>query len=219
MRRLYLFLIIFLLFIANGYSEDSDEFRFGNADGLRLLIYENDMAPQGDRILANFHNVDFIIDGEGNIQLGSFGLVQIANMTVDEVTTTLEQIFRTFGKDLKLIVVPLIRVVLRGEFGNAGMYRFSPNTSFWDVVAEGGGMTNNLAAENMYVMRKGEIIYADFWESLHSGVSLRELGIKSGDEIIAPRINRISFDALMRYVNFFASLILLYYAINRQNRD
>lgn len=219
MYRLLLFLLIFSLNAPPAYCEKPEEFRFGNADGLRLLIYENDTALQGNRILANFHNVDFIVDGEGHIHVGSFGPIQVANLTVAEVKATLEQKFRTFGKDLIIIVVPLIRVVLRGEFGNAGMYRFSPNTSFWDVVAAGGGMSNSLAAENMYVMRKGEIIYADFWESLHSGISLRELGIQSGDEIIAPRINRVSFDAIMRYVNFFASLILLYYAINRQNRN
>ena len=95
---------------------------------------------------------------------------------------------------------------------------FSPNTSFWDVVSEAGGMTNSLAAENMYVIRHGEIVYAEFWDSLYRGTSIRELGLESGDELIAPRINRISFQAIMRYVNFFASLILLYYAVNDNNR-
>ena len=70
----------------------------------------------------------------------------------------------------------------------------------------------------MYVMRHGEIIYAEFWDSLYSGTSIRELGLESGDEVIVPRVNRISLEAIMRYVNFFASLILLYYALNDNNR-
>jgi protein involved in polysaccharide export with SLBB domain len=134
------------------------------------------------------------------------------------VTNILKERFRAYGKDLTIIVTPMIRLVLKGEFGKSGMYRFSPNTSFWDVVAEAGGMSNSLAAENMYVMRRGEIIYANFIESLNSGTSLQELGLQSGDELIAPRINRISFNSIMRYVNFFASLILLYYALN-ENRS
>ncbi len=211
-------LLCFLLFV-NLSAQSPGEFRFQKADGLKLLIYDDYMAPASNKILANFHDIEYVIDGDGFLQLGVFGEIYVEGLTVHEVTELIREKFRKYAKDLTIIVTPMIRLVLKGEFGKNGMYRFSPNTSFWDVVAEAGGMTNSLAAENMYIMRDGDIIYADFIKSLTTGASLNELGLKSGDELIAPRINRISFNAIMRYVNFFASIILLYYAISNKGND
>jgi len=217
-RLYYVCALVFI--VASSVAATTDEqFRFSNADGLKLLIYDNNIEPGQNKLLSNYHDTEFIIDGEGYIQLGSFGKIYMVGKTVDEATAILEDKFRPFGKNLTLIVTPLIRLVMKGEFGKTGMYRFSPNTSFWDAVAEAGGMSNSLATENMYLVRNGEIVYADFMDALYAGVSIRELGIRSGDELIAPRINRVSFSSLMRYVNFFASLILLYYALTNKNRN
>jgi len=207
-------LITALLFAVNLTAFATEDFKFKKADGLKILIYDNDMEPGSNRILSNFHDVEFVIDGEGYVQLGAFGRVYVADKSVDEVTKLFEEKFKTYGKKLTIMIAPLIRLVLKGEFGKPGMYRFAPQSSFWDVVAEAGGLSSNLAAENIYVMRRGEVIYADFWNSLYEGTSIRELGLESGDEIVVPRISRISFDAIARYVNFFASLVLLYYALN-----
>lgn len=212
-------ILVCIFFVANLFAQPVEEFRFQKADGLKLLIYDDYMEPQSNKILANFHDIEYIIDGDGFLQLGVFGEIYIEGLTVHDVTELFREKFRKYAKDLTIIVTPMIRLVLKGEFGKPGMYRFSPNTSFWDVVSEAGGMSNSLVAENMYIMREGEIVYANFIESLSTGVSLTELGLKSGDELIAPRINRISFNAIMRYVNFFASIILLYYAISNKGSN
>ena len=217
-NRIYYCCIVFLLASAVVGKSATEEFHFSYADGLKLLIYDNSIEPAQNKLLSNFHNTEFIIDGEGYIQLGSFGQVYLVGKSVSEATKYLEDKFKPYGKDLMLIVTPMIRLVMKGEFGNTGMYRFNPSISFWDAVSEAGGMSNSLAAENMYLFRNGEIIYADFMSALYSGVSLSELGIQSGDELIAPRISRVSFNSLMRYVNFFASLILLYFALTDKQR-
>ncbi len=201
------------------WAQETEEFRFQKADGLKLLIYDDYMEPASNKILANFHDIEYIIDGDGFLQLGAFGEIYVKGLTVHQVTELLRDRFRKYAKDLTIIVTPMIRLVLKGEFGQSGMYRFSPNTSFWDVVAEAGGMSNSLAAENMYILREGEIVYTNFVESLSTGASLDELGLQSGDEIIAPRINRISFNAIMRYVNFFVSIVLLYYAVSNKGKN
>ena len=220
MKKMHYFLFV-LTFILAGIGEPfaEDQFRFNNADGLKLLIYDNNIEPGQNKLLSTFQDTEYIIDGEGNVQLGALGKINIVGKTPEEATSILEDKFRPFGKNLTLIVTPLIRVVMKGEFGKTGMYRFSPDISFWDAVAEAGGMSNSFAAENMYLLRNGEIVYADFMDALYAGVSIRELGIRSGDELVAPRINRVSFNSLMRYINFFASLILLYYALTDKNRN
>jgi protein involved in polysaccharide export with SLBB domain len=210
--------LVFLLSAAT-LSSATEEFKFNNADGLILLVYDNSVEPAKNKLLSSFHDTEFIIDGEGYIQLGSFGKIYIAGKSIEETTAYLEDKFKPYGKNLMVLVTPLIRVVMKGEFGKTGMYRFSPNISFWDAVAEAGGMSNSLAAENMYLLRNGDIVYADFMSALYAGVSLKELGIQSGDELIAPRITRLSFNSIMRYVSFFSSLILLYLALTDKQRN
>lgn len=206
----------FVMLLSATLLAEELEFRF--ADGLELYIYDSNVAPENNQILSNYHNTQYVIDGEGYIQLGSFGRVKIAGLTVDEATELLLEKFSPYGKNLNIIVIPMIRIVLRGEFNQSGMYRFSPTTSLWEVIEQAGGMSSSFAQENMYIIRQGDILYRDFQEALYVGTSLQEIGIQSGDEIIAPRINRISFNAVMRYVNFFASLILLYYALRDEER-
>ena len=220
LQRLLIISIVTCLTLTSAlFAQNTQEFRFQKADGLKLLIYDDFMEPASNKVLSNYHDIEYVIDGDGFLQLGVFGEILVEGLTVRETTELLREKFRKYAKDLTIIVTPMIRLVLKGEFGKAGMYRFSPNTSFWDVVAEAGGMSNSLVAENMYIMREGEIVYADFIESLSTGVSLDELGLKSGDEIIAPRINRISFNAIMRYVNFVVSIILLYYAVSNKGNN
>lgn len=210
-------LLLFVGILWAGQSAHADDFRFSKADGLKLLIYDNNVEPERNRLLNTFHNVDFIIDGDGEIQLGAFGKLRIAGLSVEKTTALIYEKLQPFGKEIKIVVLPQIRLVIRGEIGKPGMYRLSPNISFWDFLAQAGGMSTSFALENMYVVRNGEIIYAKFLDALYLGTSLSELGLQSGDELIAPRINRISFTAIMRYVNFFSSLFFLYYAVTNLN--
>jgi len=193
----------------------SDTFTFSKGDGLRLLIYEDNIEAAQNRFISNFHNQEFAIDGTGNIRLGSIGLVELAGLSIDESTELLMEKLKPYSKEPQLVVIPLIRIILRGEFGQPGMYRFNPSTSFWDMIAEAGGV-NTIELEEMFVIRKGSVLYKNFTEAFYAGESLRELGLKSGDEIIAPRVNRVSFYSLMRYFNFITTFVILYYTIKRE---
>lgn len=193
-----------------------DSFTFARGDGLRLLIYEENVEAAQNRFISNFHNKEFAIDGTGNIRLGSRGLVKIAGLSVEESTELLMEKLKPYSKNPQIVIIPLIRIILRGEFGQPGMYRFNPSTSFWDMIAEAGGVSNTLELEEMFVIRKGSVLHKNFTEALYHGVSLRELGLKSGDEIIAPRVNRVSFYSIMRYFNFITSFVILYYTIKRR---
>ncbi len=208
---------IFIVFFAQKGLVAADEFVFQKADGFRLMIYDNNVEPEKNKLLSAFHNADYIIDGEGQVFLGPFGKIKLEGLTVEKATDRLFELFQPYGRDIKIVVVPQIRLNVRGEVGKPGMYRVSPNTSFWDLLNQAGGITNSLALENMYVIRNGEIFYANFIEALYKGTSIGELELRSGDEIIAPRISRVSFYSIVRYANFIASMIILYYTISNAN--
>jgi hypothetical protein len=91
------------------------------------------------------------------------------------------------------------------------MYRFKLNISFWEMVEEAGGLSTRSRFEEIYIERRGEMIYEDFWNAFYDASSLYELGIQSGDQIVAPIINRISFYTIMRYVSFGMSVLTFYF--------
>lgn len=211
-----------MLFIASStsftqtYSEA--DFRLSAGDAVRLLIYDGSTVPENSRYIYQIHNQEFILDGYGEIRLFTMGKVKIAGKSVQEIQKMLENLFKSYAQEPHVVVIPLIKIVLRGEFEKGGMYRFSLDTSFWDLVSTAGGVSNPYSLDNMYLMRRGEILPKDFTEAFYNANSLYEMGIQSGDEIIAPRINRISFYSIMRYFQFASSIILLYFTISNSQK-
>ena len=196
---------------AQSYSEA--DFRLDAGDAIRILIFDGSVVPENSRYIYQFHNQEYILDGYGEIRLSSLGTLKISGKSVEEIQKLLETKFRSYAQEPHVVVIPMIKIVLRGEFGMSGMYRFSLNTSFWDVVATAGGVSNAYSLANMYLERDGEILYQNFSEAFYKANSLHEMGILSGDEIIAPRLNRISLASIMRYFQFASSVILLYFAL------
>ena len=214
-RILFFTALTILLTLNPSYSQSYSEaeYRLNAGDAIRILIYDGSVVPENSRYIYQFHNQEYILDGYGEIRLSSLGTLKIASKSVEEIQKLLENKFRSYAQEPHVVVIPMIKIVLRGEFGMSGMYRFSLNTSFWDVVATAGGVSNAYSLTNMYLERDGEILYQDFLEAFYKANSLHEMGIQSGDEIIAPRLNRISLASIMRYFQFASSVILLYFAL------
>jgi protein involved in polysaccharide export with SLBB domain len=183
-------------------------------DAIRLSVYDGPFTVEKNRFLAQFNEQEFIIDGFGNIRLLSLGEFKIVGMTPEKVAETLRDKFAPYATEEPILIVePLIRVVLQGEFGKPGMYRFNPFISFWEMVELAGGFGALASMENVYILRKNDILYRDFTEALFQGQSLYELGVESGDVITAPRVSRLTFQSIMRYAGFGMSLITVYFTL------
>lgn len=201
-------------------EEKPREIKLGPGDAIHVLVYDGVLPTEKNKFIFNFHDQEFIVDGNGEIRLFSLGKIKVAGMTADQIAKELQQKFKPFAKNPMVIVIPLVRIILRGEFGHPGMYRFNLDISFWDMVKEAGGLSGLSTVESMFMVRKDEIIYKDFINALYNATSLYELGIQSGDEIIAPRVNRLTFTAVSRYFQFVMSILIFYltaknYSANR----
>ncbi len=196
------------------------ELRLGAGDAIRLFVYDGVSPTDKSKFISSFHDMEYIIDGMGDVQLSSLGKTHIAGMTAEEIAALLREKFKLFAKEPYVVVIPLIRITLRGGFNQPGMYRFSLEKSFWDTLKEAGGLSGLSTIDDMYILRKDVIIYKDFAEALYKASSLAELGLESGDEIIAPRVNRITFDSIMRYFQFGMSILIFYLSFqNYQQRN
>ncbi|MBN2412319.1 polysaccharide biosynthesis/export family protein [candidate division KSB1 bacterium] len=214
---------LFTIISSASFAQDErlNEIILGPGDAIHLSVYDGAFAPVEGKFISIFHDKIFIINGFGQIDMFTLGEIKIAGLTTEEIRVLLTEKLKPYAKEPMIIVRPLIRITLRGEFGQPGMYRFGLDTSFWDMIQQAGGLVGGLdgisALEDMFIMRKEQIIYKDFVEAIHSATSIYELGIESGDEVVVPRANRPTFRSMMRYFQFGMSLIILYLTLLNQS--
>jgi protein involved in polysaccharide export with SLBB domain len=184
------------------------EIRVKSGDALQLRIYSG-YLPSDHRFISLFQDSTKTIDGEGNIELASMGKVHVAGMTSKEIGEVLEIKFKNFIEEPKVSVTPFSRLTLRGIFQKPGLYRVDLSVSFWELINLAGGL-QTFDMSSIYIQRRDEIIYRDFEQAFYQGTSLYELGLESGDQIIAPRVNRLTMETVIRYFQFGLSLLTFY---------
>jgi len=222
-QSIYIIGLMSIVFSSPAFAQDErlKEIILGPGDAIHLTVYDGAFAPVEGKFISLFHDKIFIINGFGQIDMFTLGEIKVAGLSTEEIRTLLTEKLKPYAKEPMIIARPLIRITLRGEFGQPGMYRFGLDTSFWDMIQQAGGLVGGLdglsALEDMFIMRKDELIYKDFVEAIHSGTSIYELGIESGDEIVVPRVNRPTFRSMMRYFQFGMSLIILYLTLLNQS--
>ena len=179
---------------------------FQPGDAVRIQIWELFRQDPRDLNLSN----DYAINAEGFIIMPLIGEVKVVGLTSYELMQVIEEKFRAYLKDPYIYVRPLIRLTMQGAFNRPGSYRTDPSSSLWDLVALSGGPTSRCDLTNMRVERGGEITIKKLLDSFERGHSLEDVGIKSGDQIIAPEKSRLNIWQLVQIVNLFASITLLY---------
>jgi protein involved in polysaccharide export with SLBB domain len=194
-------------------KKEPREVRLKAGDAIRILVYDGVFPTDNNKFISNFHNAEFVVDGLGEIRLYSLGKIKVAGHTSDEISELIKEKLKPFTKEPMVITIPLIKVSLKGNFGRPGMYRFNLEESFWQVVDEAGGIGNLSSIEGMYIIRKDEILYQNFEDAFYNASSLYEMGIQSGDELVAPRINTISLYTIQRYFEFMMSIFIFYFTL------
>jgi protein involved in polysaccharide export with SLBB domain len=179
-------------------------------DAVHLYVYDGFFPAGEDKFIGTFHDKEYIIDGFGDINLFSIGRVHVVGLTAGEIARVLETKLKPFAKDPHVVVEPLVKLYLRGGFNESGLHRFNLRISFWEMLEQVGGLNGITRIEDIYIVRDDRILYKDFWNAFYRASSLAELGIQSGDEIIAPRVNRLTMDTILRYFQFGMSIITFY---------
>lgn len=181
---------------------------FQPGDAVRIQVHELEMKDYGVRNL-NLSG-DYPINPEGFIVMPLIGQVKVKGYTVYEVMEALKERFVQYLKKPYIYVRPLIRLTLQGAFNEPGAYHVDPSSSVWDVVELAGGPDKECDLSKMRVERGGKVVISNVLEAFEQGISLEEVGIESGDQIIAPVRGGIGLATLMTIFNLFASMVLVY---------
>lgn len=198
----------------NRYMGSDSRYVFQPGDGIRLKVWQ--LIPQDvGANLAKELNTDYTIDGDGYALFPIVGKIKVTGMTPDKLTNELEEKFSPYLKEPVMFVLPLIRVILNGSFLRPGTYRVKPNSSLWEAIELAEGVTTDCDLKKIRVERGGKVVKTDLLSQLENGYSISELGIRSGDQIIAPDKGSISFRQIRDYLTFFMTAYMFYTRVSK----
>lgn len=184
------------------------------ADSLQpLAVRPGDLV----RILVWGHQElsgEFPIDENYDLLYPLIGPINVRNLSVtqlrERLNTDLSQLFqRPF-----IAVTPLFRVAVLGEVLKPGLYSVDPTLTVFDVIALAGGPTRDANQNKLQLIRGGENIRLSLDPAAIARSTLRELGMRSGDQVVVPR-KSLTFQDWSLIVQV-ASLALLVYTVFRK---
>lgn len=187
---------------------------FGYGDGVRIFIWESWERAELQTFATKFSN-EYVVDGEGFITLPIFGKLKVVGLSPEGLIEMLREKLRPYTKDPIIMVTPLVRVTLLGQFRQPGSYRVDPRDALWSVIERAGGPGPDCDLRRLQLRRGGQTVRKSLLASWERGSSLMEIGVRSGDVIYAPRVPRVTFRDVVYYFQFMVSLVSLYVAIKR----
>lgn len=188
---------------------------FKPGDAVRLTVWELRWATDGKGLQFDF-NSDYPIDGEGKIEVPVIGEVRVTSHTEKTLAEHLRELLAPYFAEPPVVVVePLIRVTLIGAFNRPGSYLISLRRSLWDLVDLAGGPSKDADLPKLRVDRGGQVAKASLLSGYEQGISLRELGIRSGDQVTLPARGGFTARDFFDYARFAMSVAILYLQIKR----
>ncbi len=181
---------------------------FQPGDAVRIQVWELNQQQTNVNL-----NGDYPIGPEGTIIMPLVGELNVKGLTVYELIQTIQAKLKDYMTNPLVNVYPLIRLTLQGAFIRPGAYRVPPTSSLWDVIALAGGPRGDCDLQNLQVERGGKVILEKLLNSFEKGYSIEDIGIESGDQIMAPTRNRLSVGTIIGSINLIMTLILLYLRI------
>jgi len=157
---------------------------------------------------------EFPIDENYNLLYPLIGPINVRDLSVtqlrERLNTDLAQLFqRPF-----IAVTPLFRVAVLGEVTKPGLYSADPTLTIFDLIALAGGPTLDANQNKLQLLRGGESIRLSLEPSAIARSTLRELGVRSGDQVVVPR-KAFTFQDWSLLIQV-ASLVLLIYTVFRR---
>lgn len=131
----------------------------------------------------SFLNQVFPIDDRGNVDLPIFGSVKIDDMSKADFEQYIKTQYKDYLRFPYVQLKPLVRVSVLGGVPTPGFVYFDPNLSLWELIHQAGGTIDENGLKEMRWERNRKAVDNNLIPYLQNGASLRNIGIKSGDQI------------------------------------
>ncbi|MBN1155431.1 polysaccharide biosynthesis/export family protein [candidate division KSB1 bacterium] len=188
---------------------------FHPGDAIQISIMEimDYQTARGGSSLAI--NDTYSISRKGVIFMPLVGEVKVVGHNEQSLTEELAEKFSPYFKEPFITVIPMIRVTLMGAFNKPGSYRIDPNESLWELIDMADGPDSDCDLESISVKRGGELVIENLLTSFEKGYSLEEIGVRSGDQIIAEYQSHFGLREILDWAKFGITLVVLYLQIQQ----
>lgn len=187
-----------------------NEFYPGDALSIEFI----DIYKQKGNVSLNISG-DYAIDSRGYIMLPMLGPFKVIGYNRYSLADKLVEAYKEYFTEPYISITPLIRVTINGPFFKPGSYRIRPEASLWELIEKAGGPRDNCNLNSIKVRRKDEVVIENLLESFEKGYSLQDIGVQSGDQIIAETKRSLGMKQILDYLRFGMSLASLYILILR----
>ena len=129
---------------------------------------------------------EFAVEESGYVYLPYLQEVRAGGVSIQELR---DQLRRGYGEAMRnpvVTVTPMYRVTVTGEVQRPGVHTITPTHSLFDVLGLSGGFRPAADAENLRVVRAGEVIAFDALRVLETGQGMDAIQLRSGDHIVVP---------------------------------
>ena len=156
---------------------------------------------------------DYLIDENAVLLLPLVGELNARDMTVPELRTRIRAGYAQLFTQAFITITPLFRVAVLGEVVRPGLYNVDPTLTVYDLLALASGPLRTANERKTRLLRGGQEIAIGVDPASLARATLRELGIRSGDQILVPRrsITRDDWVIILQ----LATLVVSLYAILR----
>lgn len=168
---------------------------------------------------SSFLNGTFPIDDRGFVELPMYGKAKISHLSRDQFVGFIRENFRDYLRFPNIYVKPMIRVSVLGGVPKPGLFYFDPDASFWEVMFKVNGTVDEDGLKKMKWQRSGKNVQDNLIPDFQSGVSLRQMGFRSGDQVWVRTPTKPGLlDKTRNYLTFIttaASIATLYFTYVR----
>ena len=130
---------------------------------------------------------EFPIDETDSLLLPVVGQMDVHAMAVPELRRRIRAEFGRLFTQSYVSITPLFRVAVIGEVMRPGLYSVDPTMTIYDVLATAGGPSPESKRSEIKLIRAGRQVPVPLEPQYLARATLRELGVRSGDQITVPR--------------------------------
>ncbi|MFI5206817.1 MAG: polysaccharide biosynthesis/export family protein [Gemmatimonadales bacterium] len=130
---------------------------------------------------------EFPVNENLNVTLPVVGEFSVQGMSIADLRARIRREIGQLYTQSLVTVTPKYRVAVLGEIMRPGLYSVDPTMTVYDVLAEAGGPTHDARESQIRLLRGGQEYHVALASQAVARATLRELGIRSGDQILVPR--------------------------------
>lgn len=130
-----------------------------------------------------------------SITLDLFGQVPLAGVLRSEIEPHLHRELGRYIRDPLVRATAQMRVAIIGAVGNPGFHTMPAETLLGDAIMLAGGPSGNTDFEGLRIERGAQRLYEGevLQEALREGLTLDQLNLQAGDQIVLPVASTGSF--------------------------